>query len=91
MTLIDWWQTMKVKYSKLKKPSNQDCLRYCAEHKNCQRTECGKRKLIKNDKIIMGIKGICDYLDNKMNYNDWYGDRECMLNNDVFTRRKLSR
>jgi len=62
---------MKVKYGKLKKPSNQDCLRYCKDYKTCTLTECHMRKLIKNDKIIMADSIQCDYFDNRMKHNNW--------------------
>ena len=74
----------------MNKPLTFNCKRYCSQYP-CDKKECTMRKLIKNNKIIMASAQICDYFDNRMAYNNWHGHGETMLNNDVFTRRKLGR
>ena len=80
---------MEVHYSKLLKPLERDCKRYCAEYP-CNKQECSMRKLIKGNKIVMGDKFICDKLDSNMKWKNWNNKGECIFNNDAFTRRKLA-
>jgi hypothetical protein len=80
---------MKVKYIKVKHPSNQDCLRYCKDYETCTLRECDMRKCIKEGEIVMLSGRRCNELDYGMKMKLYRERREIYDNGGDFRRKRL--